>query len=286
MNNNYQSEGERLFAPTRSKVNFVQAGEGTPLIMIHGLAASFHDWDDFIPAARDAGYASYALDLLGHGDSFKPENIEDYNIDEVYAHLVEWLDSLALEEPPVLIAHSLGSYLALMHALRAPERVRALVLTNPFFDIRQLSPTVQLISRYPLLNTRLIEHTPYWMFRALVDLSSMKFNLGGGGSSHSYLLSEEIRNQTALDYKRADSGIFNLPRTLRPLTQELPSLEKRTLVIWGRHDRTLSPLSFPDLVRLLPNARGITIDDCGHVPHQYHAAAFNQMVFDFLANEI
>ncbi len=276
------SKNEEVFTSAMDKVNYVHAGQGSPLIMIHGLAASLRDWDDTIPAMADAGYASYAFDLLGHGESYKPEDVRDYNIEEVYAHMAAWIESLALNEPPVLIAHSLGSYLALTHALRAPERVRALVLTNPFYDIRQLSSTMQIISRHQLLNTRLIESTPYWMFRALVDLSSMKFNLGGGGSN-GYLLSDDIRNQTALDYKRAGAGIFNISRTLHDLTPNLPSLEKQTLVIWGCHDRTLSPPSFPRLVDLLPNARGETIDNCGHVPHQCHAHEFNQYVLEFLA---
>lgn len=271
-----------LETTVEKKVNFVQAGKGSPLIMIHGLAASLHDWDDLIPAVTETGYASYAFDLLGHGESHKPEAVEEYNIDEVYDHMVTWLANLALDEPPVLIAHSLGSYLALLHSLRVPEQVRALVLTNPFYDIRQLSATMQIISRHQLLNTRLIESTPYWMFRALVDLSSMKFNLGGG-SSNGYLLSDEIRNQTALDYKRAAPGIFNIPRTLHDLTPDLHGLEKRALVVWGRHDRTLSPPSFPMLVDLLPNARGVRIDNCGHVPHQCHSKEFNQLVLDFLS---
>jgi len=267
------------------RVNDVRVGVGSPLIMIHGLAASLHDWDDFIPAATEAGYASYAFDLLGHGDSYKPEDICDYNIEKVYGHMVAWIESLDLYEPPVLIAHSLGSYLALLYTLRAPEQVRALVLSNPFYDIRQLSPTMQIISRHQLLNTRLIESTPYWMFRALVDLSSLKFNLGGG-ASHSYLLSEDIRNQTALDYKRADAGIFNLPRTLSNLFPHLSAIKKRTLVVWGRHDRTLDPPSFSKLVEQLPNADGKTIESCGHVPHQCHADEFNQVVLKFIKDTV
>lgn len=265
------------------RVNDVRVGVGSPLIMIHGLAASLHDWDDLIPAATKAGYASYAFDLLGHGDSYKPEDVREYNIEKVYDHMVAWMESLDLDDPPVLIAHSLGSYLALLYTLRAPEQVRALVLSNPFYDIRQLSPTMQIISRHQLLNTRLIESTPYWMFRALVDLSSLKFNLGGG-ANHSYLLSEDIRNQTALDYKRADAGIFNLPRTLSNLFPHLSAIKKRTLVIWGRHDRTLDPPSFSKLVEQLPNAHGVTIESCGHVPHQCHAAEFNQLALKFIGD--
>ncbi|OQY33735.1 MAG: hypothetical protein B6243_06155, partial [Anaerolineaceae bacterium 4572_5.2] len=188
-----------------------------------------------------------------------------------------------LDEPPVLIAHSLGSYLALLYTLRFEERVRSLILTNPFYHLKQLSPTMQIISRHQLINTRLIERTPYWMFRALVDLSSLKLNIGGRGNG--YLLSESIRDQTALDYKRASSGIFNLTRTLRDLTSSLPQINKQTLVVWGAHDRTLYPPSFPKLVEMLPNARGEAISACGHVPHQCHAKQFNQLVLDFLASE-
>jgi len=51
------------------KVNFVSQGKGAPVVMIHGLAASLHDWDFLLPRLTEAGYAGYALDLLGHGDS-------------------------------------------------------------------------------------------------------------------------------------------------------------------------------------------------------------------------
>ncbi|PIZ26014.1 MAG: hypothetical protein COY47_02795, partial [Chloroflexi bacterium CG_4_10_14_0_8_um_filter_57_5] len=88
----------------------------------------------------------------------------------------------------------------------------------------------------------------------------------------------------ALDYKRADPGIYNIPRTMRDLTSDLPRVSAPTLVIWGARDQTLAPASFPELVRLLPNARGETLVSCGHVPHQCHAAQFNCLVMDFLAD--
>ncbi|NOY98929.1 MAG: alpha/beta hydrolase [Chloroflexi bacterium] len=265
-------------------VNFVRQGEGAPVILVHGLAASLHDWDFLIPDLTAAGHESCALDLLGHGESYKPSDLAEYNMERVFEHMAAWIDSLGLDEAPVLIGHSLGGYLALAYALRFEERVRALILTNPFYRLEQLSPTMQVISRRQLLNTTLIERTPYWMFRALVDLSSLNLNLGNGGGGH--LLSETVRVQTALDYKRAAPGIFNLPRTLRDLTPNLPRLTKQTLVVWGLHDRTLYPPSFPKLVDMLPNARGETIEACGHVPHQCHVAQFNRLVLDFLASVV
>ena len=262
-----------------STVNFVRLGEGPPVILVHGLAASLHDWDALLPALAGAGYAGYALDLLGHGDSDKPRQLEAYTSDAVYKHMQAWIDSLMLAQPVIVVGHSLGGYLALQFALQSPERVRALVLANPFYTQEQLPPTLRFFLRRPLLNTTLIERTPYWLFRLLVDVSSLQF---GNSNENLHSLPEAVRTQTALDFKRAAPGIYNIPRTLRDLTPDLPRIHQPTLVIWGVHDQTINPKTFPALVEKLPNARGESMPNCGHVAHQCHALDFNTKVLGFL----
>ena len=259
--------------------NFVQAGEGVPVIMVHGLAASLHDWDALLPALAESGYAGYALDLLGHGESAKPQDLDHYTSEAVFEHMLNWIDSLNLEQPAVLIGHSLGGYLVLQFALHYPERVRALVLVNPFYTQNQLPATLRFFLRRPLLNTALIERTPYWLFRMIIDVTSLQF---GNTPDQIHTLPEKVRIQTALDYKRAAPGIYNIPRTLRDLTSDLPRINKPTLVIWGARDQTINPKTFPALVEKLPNARGEAMPICGHVPHQCHAIEFNKKIFHFL----
>ncbi len=262
-------------------VNYIHYGTGLPVVMVHGLAASLHDWDFLIPQLVSAGYAAYALDLLGHGDSYKPSALSEYTIERVFEHMEAWLHSLNLSRAPVLIGHSLGGYLALLHALRFPHRTRALILVNPFYSPHQLSPILQLIFRRPLLNTTLIERTPYWLFRALVDISSLRLSIG---SAYHHTLPESVRIQTARDYKRAAPGIFNLPRTMRDLTPDLPRVAAPTLVLWGDNDQTLAPVSFSRLLQAMPNAHGEAHPSCGHIPHQCHALWFNRRVLNFLAS--
>ncbi|KAF0106242.1 MAG: alpha/beta hydrolase fold protein [Anaerolineaceae bacterium] len=262
------------------EVNFIRQGKGAPVVMIHGLAASLRDWDFLVPDLVAGGYEACTPDLLGHGDSVKPASLEDYNAKNVFGHMAGWIESLALREPAVLIGHSLGGYLALDYALRFPERVRALILVNPFYSVRQLSSFLQFVFRRQLLNTAFIEHTPYWLFRIVIDVTSLQ--LGAGGKSV-HFLPESVRIQTTLDYKRASPGIYNIPRTMRDLTVDLPRITAPTLVLWGARDRTLAQDSFPELARLLPSAQGEKIPSCGHVPHQCHAARFNRMVMAFLA---
>lgn len=272
----------REHQPERLKpavVNSVRAGEGPPIILVHGLAASLHDWDALLPELAECGYAGYALDLLGHGESAKPHQLDQYTSDSIFAHLYDWIASLMLDEPAILIGHSLGGYLSLQYALRYPERVRALVLVNPFYTLGQLPPILRFFLRRPLFNTSLIERTPYWLFRVIIDVTSLQF---GNSQDSLHSLPQEVRIQTALDYKRAAAGVYNIPRTLHDLTPDLHRITQPALVIWGARDQTIDPRTFPLLVEQLPNARGEIMPVCGHVPHQCHSHEFNKKVFEFL----
>ncbi len=111
-------------------VNYVHQGAGAPVILIHGLAASHHDWDDLIPELATDGHACYALDLLGHGESPKPDE-RIYQMDWVLEHFFNWVESLHLPEPAVLIGHSLGGYMALEYARRLSAATRGLILVDP-----------------------------------------------------------------------------------------------------------------------------------------------------------
>lgn len=260
-------------------VNFVQAGTGSPVIMVHGLAASLHDWDMLLPELAEYGYSGYALDLLGHGRSAKPKQLDYYTSDSVFEHMSAWVDTLELSEPAILIGHSLGGYMVLRYTLQHPERVRALILVNPFYTQDQLPPMLRFFLRRPLFNTSLIERTPYWLFRIVVDVTSLQF---GGGNEKIHNLPEIVRIQTALDYKYAAPGIYNIPRTLRDIASSLSSIIQPALVIWGVRDQTINPKTFPALVEELPNARGEIMPACGHVPHQCHAQDLNKKVLNFL----
>ena len=92
----------------RSHVNYVRRGRGSPVILAHGLAASLHDWDDLLPELEAAGFSGFALDLLGHGESYKPFSPHEYTVKKVFDHFSTWIDSLFLQESLILVGHSLG----------------------------------------------------------------------------------------------------------------------------------------------------------------------------------
>jgi len=257
--------------------NFVQQGDGTPVVMIHGVSASLHDWDDLVPELAQNGYASYALDLLGHGDSPKPKS-RAYHIDWVFEHFLHWMTSLRLTEPAIVIGHSLGGYIALEYARRFSAWTRGLILVNPFYSLSQLPFLLRRTYHHPTLSSMISLQLPEWMFRLVVDVTS----IGMGHSSGAlHALPEHIRAQTALDYTRTASGVYNVPNTMCDLTGYLSSISLPTLVVWGDRDQTLAPSSFPRLVDAMPRAEARSIR-AGHVPHQSNAQEFNAMVLEFL----
>src|SRR5512139_893285 len=269
------SLAEDFTIPTTA--SYIQQGTGSPVILIHGIASSYHNWDDLIPELVQEGYACYALDLLGHGDSPKPES-RAYQMEWMYQHFAGWVKSLHLTEPAILIGHSLGGYLALEYARRVPAWTRSLVLVDPLYSLSQLPLLLRRTYRRPHLSHFIIGRTPPWMFRLIVDMTSVVMG-NGTGAVHS--LPERIRAQTALDYGRTSPGVYNIINTSWDLNGSLSSISFPTLVVWGDRDQTLSPGSFSKLVNQMPRATGKVLR-AGHVPHQTNTEEFNQIVMEFL----
>lgn len=258
------------------KANYVHNGDGPPVILIHGVAGSLRQWDYLIPVLTGSGYRTLAIDLLGHGDSprlnSKRIKRQGYHIETIYRHFTSWLDGLNLPEPPVIVGHSMGGYLALNYAMHAPERVRGLLLANPYYTPRQLHGLVHLSLRRPLLSQNILRGVPHWGLETAIAL----------GHRNGVILPKDVVSTMAHDFKRFDPRVVYLPNSTQDLTPKLPLISVPTLIIWGEKDLTLDPASFPRLVHGIPDARLFTLPTSGHVPHLTHRETFNQAALAFL----
>lgn len=270
-----RTSNKNLALPTTA--NYIQKGTGTPVILIHGLSASHHDWDDLSPELSQHGYATYALDLLGHGDSPKLDS-RAYRMDWILDHFSNWMQSLHLTQPAILIGHSLGGFVALDYARRFSACTKGLILVNPFYSMLQLPPMLRRVYLHPRMSSLVVQRTPSWMFRFIVDMTSLAMG-HSVGALHS--LPERIRAQTALDFARTSSGVYHILSEGADLGEHLSSISIPTLVVWGDRDQTLKPNLFHKLVNQMPRAAGKVLR-AGHVPHQSNAVEFNQLAIEFL----
>jgi pimeloyl-ACP methyl ester carboxylesterase len=108
-----------------------QAGSGCDVVLIHGLTGDLSIW--FLSGAVQVLAESHrvtAYDLRGHGYTDAPA--EGYASVDHARDLIGLLDALGIERAR-LVGHSFGAVIAVHAGVIAPERVEALVLSDPYF---------------------------------------------------------------------------------------------------------------------------------------------------------
>ncbi|HSX23622.1 MAG TPA: alpha/beta hydrolase [Candidatus Saccharimonadales bacterium] len=114
-------------------LHYTETGQGQPIVLLHGMAASTRFWDNLTPSLA-ANHRVIALDLLGFGRSPKPKQVT-YGYETHIASILETLDQLKLAYPAVFVGHSMGSLLALRLAFLHPHKVSKLVLLAlPYYN--------------------------------------------------------------------------------------------------------------------------------------------------------
>jgi pimeloyl-ACP methyl ester carboxylesterase len=106
---------------------------GTPLILLHGLASQSHIFDLVAPLLAK-NFRVITFDQRGHGESTKPD--DGYDFETVAQDLVAFLDALNIKRA-IIAGHSWGGNVALYFAAHHPDRTRAIVLIDGgFLDIQ------------------------------------------------------------------------------------------------------------------------------------------------------
>ncbi|RZM79259.1 alpha/beta fold hydrolase [Leptolyngbya iicbica] len=124
-----------------------EAGTGIPVILLHGLADHSLVWQSLAQHLGDR-YRCLAPDLRGHGDSSKPPAAE-YDARLIADDLEQFCEQLQVGTVAV-VAHSWAAKVALLWAQQCPQRLRHLILVDPFF-VNRLSvvfrPTFPILYR-------------------------------------------------------------------------------------------------------------------------------------------
>lgn len=104
------------------QMNVLIAGEGPPVLLVHGFPDTHEVWRKQIPMLVEAGYRVIAPDTRGCGDSQVPSQVADFHRDLLVEHLCALLDALGIDQVR-LVGHDWGAVQGWMLALTHPERV-------------------------------------------------------------------------------------------------------------------------------------------------------------------
>jgi pimeloyl-ACP methyl ester carboxylesterase len=259
-------------------IAYTRSGAGEPVLLLHGLAASLHDWDALVPELVALGYETICPDLPGHGHSYKWKDLQDYQLENVFGKLLEWIEMVELKKPMTVIGHSMGGYLSLELAIRNPDLVSKLVLVDPFYEPNQIPLFLRMGYREEIFAHALNRTVPDWFYIAMIELTSI---LIPGRRILRHDLPRDVRIQSVENYKLASAGIYKLPLTGQNLEPLVSQIKVPTLLVYGIRDQTLTPSSFPKLAALISNTLLKPVK-AGHTPHQSNADEFNPLVIDFL----
>jgi pimeloyl-ACP methyl ester carboxylesterase len=112
----------------------------------HGGGGGSTEWPEIAPALAEAGYAVYAPDAPGYGQSPRLEPAE-YLASNLARITLALIDELAIT-PVIWVGFSWGATMGVHVAARAPERLRALILLDGGYHIPEMHPTIRP-STYP-----------------------------------------------------------------------------------------------------------------------------------------
>jgi triacylglycerol lipase len=238
------------------RIEYMEAGEGEPLVLLHGIAADKDHWTRVAPYLTPR-FRVIAIDLPGFGESDKPAD-HSYTGNDQVGYLHEIVRALGLSSFH-LGGNSMGGMISLRYAATYPDEVKTLWLlapagvgSGPGGDLAGLKPG---------------EHVPL-LARSLDELEKI---LPWVASKPPYIpgaVKRVLADRAAADYP-LHAKIFyeiNDEWAAAPLGKSIAGLQTPARVVWGEEDRLLPVEQAEQLHAVLPRSSVLRLSGIGHVP--------------------
>ena len=232
----------------RRKIRVFEAGEGPPLIFLHGAGGLIED-NPFLVALAQR-WRVFAPLLPGYGDSEGAEDLRDMLA--VTLHSFDVIDALGLDRP-ILVGHSMGGMIAAEMAAVAPREIERLGLIAAAGLWLDEHPVPDLFSKLPHELPALLFHDPEFGERVMTA--------GADFDDPKFLEAFIIRNTRQL----AMAGKLLFPIPERGLAERLYRIRAKTAVIWGESDRVIPPAYGEAFCQAIPGAELVRIPAAGHM---------------------
>ena len=256
------------------RTNYHDAGEGFPLLMIHGSGPGVSAWANWRLVMPELAKRARVIapDMVGFGFTDRPEG-QKYTMDVWVEQAVGMLDALGIERAD-LVGNSFGGALALALTIRHPHRVRRMVLMGSVGVPFEITPGLDAVWGYEpsFENMRRIMDYFAWD-RSLVndELAKLRFEAS-------------IRP----GFQESFSAMFPAPRqrwvdAMTSTEQDIRAIPHETLVIHGRDDQVIPLSTSLMLANWISRSQLHVFGRCGHWTQIEHSARFARLVGDFLA---
>jgi len=259
-------------------LNYVEAGDGPPVVLVHGMACGWRMWRSQIRALRPH-YRTIAYDQRGHGESSAPVDDDEtrYSLEILADDLAQLIRRLSLA-PALVVGLSLGGAVALELAIRHPGLAMSLVVADAGSGSDDPAAARRLAEDWAAAT----EAEGIDGFVALM-LASPFFAgyLQRGGRRARRQLELLVRRHPARAMAHLMRQALGRRRPVYERGPELSRLNLPTLVICGERDRVCrKPADF--LAKTIPGAELVILPKLGHMTNLEAPQLFNATILDFL----
>jgi pimeloyl-ACP methyl ester carboxylesterase len=264
------------------RVNFNIAGQGPPIVLIHGVAGRAAQWDETMLLLAER-HTVIAPDLLGHGESAKPRG--DYSLGAFASGVRDLLVGLDIERATV-VGHSLGGGIAMQFAYQFPERCERLVLVSSGglgHDVHPMLRAATLPGSELVLP--LLAHS-----RLLETVSLVPRALGKLGFRAGPDMTEIARGYQSLSNAEARNAFIHTVRAVIDPTGQRVNASDRlylaskmpSLIVWGARDRVI-PVEHGETAHDgMPGSRFELFEGSGHFPQLDRPLDFARLLGQFM----
>ena len=251
MEKHYKKEG---------RYSYYEAGEGTPIVILHGLMGGLSNFDAVASYFSTRGYKIIIPDL-----PIYTQNILKTNVKSFAKYVKDFITFKGLDRV-ILLGNSLGGHIALYHTKMYPEKVAGLVITG---------------------SSGLYESAMGDSYPKRGDYEYIK------KKAEDVFYDPKIATKELIDevYESVNDRI-KLIKTLtiaksairHNMAKDLPKMHVQTCLIWGKNDKVTPPDVAEEFNKLLPNSTLYWIDKCGHAAMMEHPDEFNRLLDEWLTN--
>ena len=266
---------ERTVDVGGTKIFTREAGEGQPILLLHGFPQTGHCWR-LVNAQLSEGFRVIVPDVPGFGRSDAPP---DHDAGAVAQLLTRYLDQLGIDRATI-VGHDWGGAFSFRMALDHPERVERLVIVNsPFREVNPWRMWYVFFFNIPIV--------PELTFRA-VGPQMVATALRRGSTRHENLDDATVRVyqdafadpelvKAAMGYSRTVTRNALLKQFRKRQVKRDTAIDgdrprritSPTLIVWGMRDPVLTPGLLAGMRRDIPQAEIVPLSGIGHfVPEE------------------
>lgn len=243
------------------KYTYNVAGDGQPMVLLHGLMGGLSNFESMMDYFSDRGYKVFVPQL-----PIYDLPVLNTNLTTIAKYVIKFIET-HVNAPVTIVGNSMGGHVGLILTLARPDLVKNLVLTGSsglyertFGDSFPRKSDKEYIKK----KTQEVFYNPDVATDDLVDEVFAVVNDRMKGIKTVMLARSAIKHN---------------------MLNDLPKIQCPTCIIWGRQDNVTPPEVAEDMHKYIPNSDLFWIEECGHAAMMEKPNEFNEILYQWLKDK-